>query len=185
MFHVTSPVPTIDLAAIFNGFNLATPTWDVFIVLLFLVGSLIYGFSLGRDRVVMLIVAIYMALAVVGNAPYLDRFRAIISLGNLFAFQITTFFGMFLVLFFFLSRSALASTFGRGETGRWWHVILFSFLHVGLLMSTTLSFLPDSTLGHLLPQTRMIFTGDMGRFLWIILPIAAMLLVRSDREDRR
>ena len=178
-------MPNIDFGSLIPSLNLAAPTWDVFIVLLFLIGSLIYGFSLGRDRVVMLIVAIYMALAVVGNAPYLDRFRATISMGNLFAFQIASFFGIFLILFIFLSRSALASTFGRGEGGRWWHVILFSFLHVGLLISTILSFLPPDALNHLLPETRRIFTSDTGRFLWIIMPIATMLIVRADREDRR
>lgn len=181
-------MPTVDLAKISHAFasfvNFSAPTWDVFIMLFFVIASLLYGFALGRDRVAMLLVAIYMALAVVGNAPYLDELRARIVAGNLFAFQITTFLGLFLILFFFLSRSALHRTFGAGYQGNWWQTLLFSFLHVGLLLSIVLSFLPPTALSRLLPLTRELFVSDLARFLWITLPILAMLLVKPEKSER-
>lgn len=181
-------MPTIDLGkigqAIATAINWSAPTWDVFILLFFVVASLLYGFALGRDRVAMLLIAIYMALAVVGNAPYLDELRAKIVAGNLFAFQITTFLGLFLILFFFLSRSALHRTFGGGSHGAWWQTLLFSFLHVGLLLSIVLSFLPSLALSRLLPVTRELFVSDLARFLWITLPILAMLLVKPEKGER-
>lgn len=178
-------MPSIDLAAIQSaiaGINLATPSWDLFILLFFVVGSLIYGFTLGRERIVVLIVAIYMSLAVISHAPYLDQIQAQISYGNLFAYQITTFVGLFLVLFFLLSRSALLHSLTGNDAGKWWHVILFSFLHVGLLISMTLSYLPHEAQMQLLEPTRQIFTSEQGKFAWIVLPIIAMMLVRGEKK---
>lgn len=179
-------MPTIDLAQIQSaiaGINLAHPTWDIFILLFFVVGSLIYGFTLGRERIIVLIVSIYMALAVVAHAPYLDQIQARIAYGNLFAYQMTTFLGLFLILFLLLSRSALLRALTGNEGGSWWHVILFSFLHVGLLISMTLSYLPAEAKNQLLPVTLQIFTSEQGRFAWIVLPIVAMLLVRGEKKE--
>lgn len=174
-----------DLAGIINKLPIATPTWDIFILAFFIVGSLLYGFALGRERVLMMIVAIYMALAVVTNAPYLERLTATITVGSLPALRITIFLGIFLILFFILSQSALLRHFSLGAQGAWWQVFLFSFLHVGLLVSVTISFLPDAALVALLPATRKLFVSELARFLWIILPIVAMILIkgRKSRHD--
>ena len=180
-------MPSFDVTAIFHQLsqiNLSEPTWDIFILLFFVVGSLIYGLSLGRERVIMLIVAVYMALAVVNTAPYLKTFTANVSLGRAFAFQITTFVGVFLVLFFFVSRSALSHSFRLGDHGRWWQVLTFSALHMGLLTSIILSYLPVTALAHLSATTRQIFTGDAGKFAWVVLPIVAMLFLQGGEKAK-
>src|SRR5687767_4847400 len=92
--------------------NWASPSWDLFIVLFFLVTVFLYGMSLGRDRIIVILVSIYMALAVVSNAPILGKLDATVNLGQFFAFRVTTFLGIFVLLFFLLSRSALLKTFG-------------------------------------------------------------------------
>ncbi len=172
------------LASLASSVNLANPSWDLFIVLFFVVGSLLYGFTLGRERVIVLIVSVYMALAVIQNAPWLHDFRTQVSVGNLFAFQVTTFLGVFVLLFFLLSRSALMRSLTLSDQGRWWHVLLFSFLQVGLLISMTVSYLPKEAVDQLLAPTRLIFASPEGRFAWIGLPIVAMILLRGKREDK-
>ena len=162
------------------NFSLANPTWDTFIVLLFVFGSFVYGLSLGRDRLITILVSIYMALAVVSNAPYLEKVSAEISIENIFVLKIAAFLLFFLFLFFILSRSALRQTIASADTqGNWWQVILYSFLHIGLLISILLSFLPPSVLTNFSLLTRQIFTSEIGRFLWIICPILAMVLVKG------
>lgn len=181
-------MPNIDISAVvaqLSRLNLATPTWDLFILLFFLVGALVYGLSMGRERVVMLIVAVYMALAVVNSAPYIKDFSTSISLGQAFAFRITTFVGVFLVLFFFVSKSALSRSFSLGDNGKWWQVLTFSFLHVGLLTSVVLSYLPEEALSHLTQVTRQIFVSDTGKFVWILLPILAMIVIRPEKRRSR
>lgn len=164
-----------------GNINWAAPTWDLFIVIFFIITVFLYGMSLGRDRIIVILVAIYMSLAVVSNAPLLGIFGdADIQVGNYFAFKVTTFLGLFVLLFFLLSRSALTRTFGKLHSGSWWQVLVFSVFHVGLLVSITLSFLPTEAVGHLAPLTRQVFASEMAKFLWILAPITAMVVLKSD-----
>ena len=166
--------------------NFASPTWDLFILLFFLAFSLLYGFSLGRDRIIVIIVGIYMALAVVNTAPFLRSIEGQsinISVGSTFAFRVTIFLSVFVVIFFLLSRSALMGTIGGQDSqGSILQVMLFSILHVGLLTSVTLSFLPSAIADRFAPMTRTIFISDIARFVWITLPILAMGMFRTRRR---
>ena len=162
------------------------PSWDLFIILFFIVAGFLYGLSLGRDRVIVILISVYMALAVVNSAPFIGNFQANIGIDQFFAFRISTFVVVFIILFFLMSRSALLSTIASSDSrGSWWQVLLFSFLHVGLLISITLSFLPPSAATHLAPLTQKLFVGDVGRFVWIVAPIAAMILIKGGAAEKK
>jgi hypothetical protein len=171
----------------FAQLNFSSPTWDLFIIPFFLVFSLLYGLSLGRDRILVIIVSIYMALAVVNTAPFLRAMEGTtinVAIGPYFAFRVTVFLSVFLVIFFLLSQSALAGTLGgHHEQGSVIQVILFSVLHVGLLISVTLSFLPREIAERFAPLTRNIFLSEIGRFIWIVAPILAMVAMRTRRRS--
>lgn len=162
------------------------PSWDLFIILFFIVAGFLYGLSLGRDRIIVILISVYMALAVVNSAPFIGNFQADIGIDQFFAFRISTFVVVFIVLFFLMSRSALLSTIASSDkSGAWWQVLLFSFLHVGLLISITLSFLPPAAATHLAPLTQKIFVQDIGRFIWIVAPIVAMILIKGGAAEKR
>jgi hypothetical protein len=165
----------------FGQLDFATPTWDVFLLLFFLIGALLYGLTLGRDRIVIIMVSIYMGLAVVTNAPYIRDIAADVSVNN-FAFRIGTFLGVFVLLFFFLSKNALMRSLDTRNHGALVQTVLFSVLHVGLLLSVGLSFMPDSALAVFSQQTRMAFTSDPARFAWLVAPIAAMMIFSGRKE---
>ena len=164
----------------FLGIDWCTPTWDVVILLFIITSVLVYSFTLGRDRIVALLISTYLALAVTTNLPYMDRISDVISqtfLGNL---QLPVFIVVFILLFIFLSRSSLLQGMSS-LSGGWWQVILFSLLQVGLLVSIILSFLPGNLFNRLSPFTQIVFTGDLGRFCWIVLPILALVFIRGRR----
>lgn len=162
------------------------PSWDLFIVLFFIVAGFLYGLSLGRDRVIVILISVYMALAVVNMAPFIGDFRSTIGADQFFGFRVSTFLVVFILLFFLMSRSALVSTVASSDTrGSWWQVLVFSFLHVGLLISITLSFLPPTASAHLAPLTQKIFVEDIGRFVWIVAPIVAMILLKGGAADKK
>lgn len=168
-----------------QNINWATPTWDLFILIFFVVAAFLYGLSLGRDRIIVILVSIYMALAVVNSAPFIGGLAAkevSIVIGQVFAFRVTLFLGVFLILFLLLSRSALLGGVVSNQPGSWWQVILFSVLHIGLLISIVLSFLSGEIVGHLAPFTRIIFVSDLGKFFWIVTPILAMIFIGSGKK---
>lgn len=174
---------TMDLLA---NISFQDPTWDLFIIIFFIVAAFIYGLSLGRDRVLVILVSIYMALGVVTYAPFLNEPSSTIDIGidRFFVLKITAFIGAFLLLFFILSRSALMKTIASNdEVGSWWQVIIFSILHVGLLVSVVMSFLPSSAHVYLAPLTQKIFISEIPRFLWVLGPIVAMALIPKPPAD--
>lgn len=166
---------------IFQSIDWASPTWDVFILLFFVIAAFIYGMSMGRDRILVIVVSIYMALAIVQYAPFLQQ-EYFVTLGNGYVVQVTSFLSLFIVLFFVFSRSALLKTLAGSNSGKWWQVLLFSFLHVGLLISVALSFLPQEALNHLSPMTRDIFAQEYARFGWVIAPVLLMSVVKGDDD---
>lgn len=170
----------------FSNINWAQPSWDLFIILFFVVAGFLYGLSLGRDRIIVILVAVYMALAVVNDAPYIGRLVEEAGLQQLFVVRISTFMTVFIILFFLLSRSALLKTIAGADTaGAWWQVLVFSFLHVGLLTSVTLSFLPDGAANALSPFTRNIFTTEGGKFFWVVAPIVAMIVLKGGAGEKK
>lgn len=170
----------------FKNLDWTNPSWDLFIVLFFLIASLIYGLSLGRDRILVILIAIYMALAVVNYAPFAEKLIKGTTLEDFFLIKVLSFAAVFLILFFLLARSALLHTIGaKSSGGSWWQVFVFSILHVGLLISITLSFLPASITQQLSEFTYNVFVTETARFIWIIMPIVVMALVRKPKRRRQ
>ncbi|MBU2575568.1 hypothetical protein KKF64_00515 [Patescibacteria group bacterium] len=161
------------------NFDFTKPTWDLFIILFFLVSSLIYGLILGRDRIILMLISVYIGLAVLRSSPFIDQLiPQDYGPNNVFIFKISLFIGVFVILFFFLSRSSVLRTLAKSETsGGWLQVIVFSMLQVGLLISITLSFISPEYHDQLSNFTREWFLGPQAEFFWIISPIIAMALL--------
>ena len=180
----------VAIAAQFSEFarniSWSHPTWDLFIVVFLLVGTLIYGFSMGRDRIIMIMVAVYIALVAATHLPYSPQFGASLPITNGFFVKISTFLGLFVVLFFMLTRSALNHAIaGSGALGRWWHILLLAFLQVGMLISVVLGFLPGEWLTHLSLLTQTIFVSPWGKFAWVLIPIFGLLIVGISNDNAR
>jgi len=167
------------------GINFANPTWDLVIILFFIIAAFIYGLTLGRDRIILILISIYMGLAIIGAAPFLDQLTPTeYGPNNIFVFRIVVFLLLFVALFFLLSRSTILRALAKSDApGAWWQVIIFSLLHVGLLISITLSFIPPEFRNALSPLTRQWFIGEQAEFFWILAPVVAMALVRDSGEE--
>lgn len=175
----------IDIVTFFSNIDFTNPTWDLFVVLFFIVGAFLYGFSLGRDRIVVILVSIYMSLAVINTIPLING-EASIAVGDIFAFKLTSFFVIFLILFFLFARSGLIRTIAVGDnSGRWHHILIFSILHVGLIISIAMSFLPPEYLNNFSQETQQIFVSDVGQFVWIIAPIIVMAFTKRGAEEKK
>lgn len=161
-----------------GNLNWAMPSWDLFILLFFGIGVVLYGFSLGRERVLTILISIYIGLAIVSNLPYItEDVSRKFGFGPVFVLKIIVFTVSVVGLFFLFNRiGALASLSKKSPIS---HVILFSVLHTGLLISVILSFLPSSIKASLAPFTQALFISDLARFLWILAPIVAMFLLKK------
>lgn len=149
--------------------------WDLYLLLALIIGGLIYGFVVGRDRAVTVLLATYIALAVVTNAPILGRLSSAFGAANP-TIQLIWFGVMFAAVFGVLWWSQLLRSMAR-ERGAWWEIVIFSILQVGLTVSAGLYLLPAENLNALSPAFRELFTGEIGRSLWIIAPIVFLAVI--------
>ena len=178
-------------AAFLQNIDWTRPTWDLFIVIFFIVAAFLYGLSLGKDRIIIILVSIYMSLAIVEHAPFLNSAWLQDWINNainqFFVFQISAFVLLFVALFLIITRSALVKTIASSDTaGSWWQVLIFSILHVGLLVSIILSYLPKEAAHSVLaPLTKQLFTTDGAQSFWIIGPVIAMVVLKGTGSKKR
>lgn len=175
----TTTAQTINVDEALQAVHIGNPSWDLFLVGFFVVGALLYGLSLGKDRIIAIMVSIYMALAVVAALP---DFVLNIKINNSYTLQVTAFLSVFIILFFLLSRQAVLNSLSPNSSGKWWQTLIFSILHVGLLISVTLSFMPPQILEKFSSLTQYIFTNEWTKFGWIIAPILAMIFIGRSKE---
>ncbi len=165
----------------------AASGWDVFITLVFLIAVLIYGLFLGRNRMLVLLISSYFSLLIVQNIPWW-KLSSIGWLGieqsPTSSLRIILFLGIILLLYFLIPRSVLTSTFRLRRRGpaSWWQLLVLAVVQVGLLAMVILSFLPQEAIANLGSVIKKLFIGPEAQFVWIILPILTMVLVKKRKK---
>ena len=171
-----------------TNFHIGTASgWDLFIILIFLIAVLVYGFFLGRNRMVILLISSYFSLTIINVLPW----SKISSLGWLrleqspsASLRILVFLGMILLFYFLIPRSVLSSTLRikkRGDAS-WLQLFILSIVQIGLLAVVILSFLPIEAITNFSPLVRKIFIGLEAQFIWLTLPILTIVLMRRKRK---
>ena len=161
-------------STLLTSFGSSGAGFDVFIIGALLIGSILYGISLGRDRISGILLASYVAFAVAINVPYLDIAAHAAHIPDTYA-KLAVFLLIFTLTFFQFFRRSLMSALGGSS--RWWQTSLLSVLQVGLLISLTLTLLPSEMASGLSGLTKTIFLGDAGRSLWLTIPLLVMLFL--------
>lgn len=165
----------------------AASGWDLFIILIFLIAVLVYGFFLGRNRMIILLLSSYFSLAIVQVFPWI-KLSSLSWLGTgtepSSSLKILIFLGIILLLYFLIPRSILSSTLRikkRGEAS-WLRLFILSIAQVGLLAMIILSFLSIQVISDLGYWIKKIFIGPEAQFVWITLPIIVMILMRRKKK---
>ncbi|OGL78433.1 hypothetical protein A3J43_01235 [Candidatus Uhrbacteria bacterium RIFCSPHIGHO2_12_FULL_54_23] len=158
--------------------DLTTPSWDVFILLFFLVGVFLYGIALGRNRVILILLSLYFALALYEVSSLIRGIGAALLGGNPLT-PLITFFVLFLATFFVVGQSGAAKSLASDQMGSFFQTIIFSVFQVGLTISVGMMLLPPEMQERFSPVLRQIFIEQYGQALWLILPILGLLITRS------
>ena len=170
-----------DLWLIFLGRDWSIPSWDSVILLFFIISVVMYGFVLGRDRVVAILISTYISLAVTTNLPYMEQISDAINKGNSSFFQISSFLVVFVLIFILLTRGSIIRRLSS-LAGSWWQIIIFAVLQVGLFTSIIMSFLPIETHEVFSEVTVELFISERGRFAWMILPVIALAVFKAKKK---
>ncbi len=161
-----------------HTFNWHNPSWDLFILAAWVLGTVIYAFTAGRGRVINILISIYIAKLMVVEAPFLSHaITQRLPSGLLSLQQLAVFVIVFLILFLFLGRYAFRTSADGRQIGAVLFTLIFSFLQMGLLISTILNFLPQDTRESFNPLIQFLFTQNPAAFVWLILPLVYLIVL--------
>lgn len=159
----------VDPAAVTN-----LPSWDVFTLIFFGAAVLIYSFFVSRERLALILVSIYSALAISLNTPIIIQYLSRQPTYQYPWLRLGLFVGLFLLFFIIFSTKMSMRT----EAGHnWLQAFVLSFLQVGLLMASILLFLPKELFPSALAHG--LFTGDIQRSFWMLAPALGMLTMKN------
>ena len=157
---------------------LTNPTWDILALLFFFAAVFLYGLIAGRNRIIALLLSSYPAALIGQFIPFRDSFLA--GLNSSQALFIRTF--IFFVLLIFIFRLLNHSGFvRRGINKKRGQVLFLSFLNVGLWASILITYMPalKEPLISFAPLTQLLFGSNLAHFVWLILPIIILFLVKD------
>ncbi len=171
-----------------NSFHLGSASgWDLFIILIFLIAVLIYGFFLGRNRMIVLLLSSYFSLTITQAIPW-ERMNSFgwlgIEQGPSSSLKILIFIGFILLFYFLIPRSVLSSTLRIKKRGNasWIQLFVLSIVQVGLLAMVIFSFLPSGNTNNLNSSIKKIFIGPEAQFIWFLLPVLVMVLIKRKKN---
>jgi len=164
--------------------GLANSAWQILIPILLALAIFVYSVSLGRNRILALLLSTYVALAVVKAIPW-PMFR----LDNpSVGLKIVVMLAIIFFIFIFMPNSALGDTLGLGykkvRTALMW-LFVFALLQLGLFASIILSFLPTDNLTKVPDMVKQVFVRPEAAFIWLVLPMLVIMLYRKKKSKFR
>ncbi len=164
------------------------PSWNLFFIVFFIVG-IAYGMMLQRERTVVTLVSIYVALVLTNllNDPISKFFVGERTINSFFiSSQVSPFtikaavFVVVLVLM--ITKSGLS---GGGE-GRGLlspvEVFLYSFLNTALIVTTIMTFMPAEAAANMTQQSSMAAFLMGHQTWWLLLPVACLIFFGWNRN---
>lgn len=162
----------------FNKLNaiVSNPSWDMIVLFIFLAFFFFYGIIGGRNKVVSLILSLYISGFFFENFFYLDYFIKGKGIVYLFVLRVMIFLIILVALNFLFSRIlSLSSGLGRD----WWQSLVLSFLGTGLLFSFIFHLFPAKEIFTFSPLIKYLFASNKAFFWWLLAPLVTLFLIRK------
>ena len=145
---------------------------DTLFIAGFVVAAILLSLFLKRRKIIILSVSIYIVTALYQALPF--------EWGMAYGNNVWIFLGAVAAVFFLL-KSSIASGFyggGGGDYAGRTKVFLLSSITLGFLVSSALNFVTDIQVLDNIKLIDRLFSGDVSRAIWAVLPLAGFLFLR-------
>lgn len=163
---------------VLNRVNFTNPTWDVFLILFFITFAFLYGIFLGRDKIINLIIVIFFSYLLTINLDFLSSIIKNLTEAQFSIFRLISFIVFLLLFFFIVTKKSILSSVSNYASS-WWHVLLYSIIHTGLLISLSLSLLSPDFLNVFGGVIKIIFINSYSVFSWILLSVLSLIFLKK------
>lgn len=168
------------------------PTWDL-VILVFFAASLVYGFLMGREKILITLLGAYVGL-VIANQWGASAFALLTGdatifndsvSGTLSVFTVKVVLFALVILVVALKGGLLSHAFagGRGLMGMATQVA-FSLLSAALIAGSVIDFLPAETKNQIVEGSSLV-VGPLVTYYawWLILPIVVMAVTGFQHDE--
>ncbi|KKT82183.1 MAG: hypothetical protein A3B99_03665 [Candidatus Yanofskybacteria bacterium RIFCSPHIGHO2_02_FULL_44_12b] len=152
---------------------------NIWVMLLGLGASVLYGVSFGRAKAVISLISLYIAFALERLFPYFDEVQGWVG-GSWegYFIRIGLFLAAYIAIFLILQYSFFSYRLSSRDFPLV-SVILISALQLGFLISIIASFMPSDLSQKLLGPAYNLFVSGRALFYWAVVPIPAVLFLRA------
>ncbi len=152
----------------------SNPTWDILTILFFFAAVFLYGLMVGRNKIIMLLLASYPAALISEYVSlYSERFLTRFNIAQIIFFRSFIFFILLLFIFWILNKSGFSRKSIHKKTGQ---VLFLSFLNVGFWANIVFGYALSLHAGiiTITPISKLLFSSDSAHLIWLILPILTL-----------
>lgn len=150
---------------------------DVVLLGLLALGAVLYGLTMGRDRSIVPLLALYIAYVLTLHLPLVGRVNHWLTLPPSPTLPAIWFVAFFLLSLFLFRRAPHIVAPGR-EAGTWWEAILLGVLQIGLAACFIAHLLPANMVAGWSSRLQMIFVGEWGKTFWMTAPLLFLVFMR-------
>lgn len=152
---------------------LSNPTWDILLLLFFFFSVFVYGLMVGRNRIIVLLLASYPAALINEYVPYPKNFLTNLNVPQTIFLKSFIFFILTIFIFWIFKKSGFSKKELSKKTGQ---VLFLSFINVGLWANVIFGYVLalNAELIKLAPLNQMLFGSNLSHFIWLILPILVL-----------
>jgi len=152
---------------------LSNPAWDVLLLLFFFFSVFVYGLVVGRNRIIVLLLASYPAALINEYIPYPKNFLNNLNVVQTIFLKAFVFFVLAIFVFLIFKRSGFSRKELNKKTGQ---VLFLSFLNVGLWANIIFGYVLNfnAELIKLAPLNLLLFGSTPAHFIWLVLPIIVL-----------
>lgn len=174
-----------EIQFLISTFNWHSPSWDLFILLFWVVASVLFAFAAGRGRMLTILISTYMSQLLVIKAPFFSNLVADkLNVGAASLSQLGAFVILFLVFFVFLNRYAFRTSVDGRQIYTLPFALVFSVLQVGLLINVIMAYLPEHVQNSFSPLIQFVFLHPNASFIWLLLPVIFLIFTGRFLADQ-
>lgn len=167
----------LDLAKGINGqidkLLAGSQSADFWFIAGFIIAAILFSLVLKRKRVIIFSLAIYVVTALYQALPF--------EWGLRFGNNVWVFLAA-VVAIFMLLKSTISSSFYNSNSADYSgriKLLLLSVITLGFLVSSALNFVTDVSILGRIELVDRIFSGDMSRAIWAVLPLIGFFFLKK------
>jgi hypothetical protein len=169
---------------LFGSAGLPKFNYGWLVALFFIFVIFLIGLSLGRSRILLSLICLYVAAFLEPHFIYFDKLRGVMKSRPESWLHLGLFLIFFIVSLVILNRSALKHSLTLWETS-FFPIALIAILEIGFSASLIVSYFPSEIGGGLPVWTVKFFGTQNAQFWWALAPFALLLFMKHKKEVQK